>query len=666
MSTERGFSEPVERGLKGRSRNALAQAMRGLVRWHRHTDGCEWAGKFRVMQGRRGAGRRWSNAMTPYLLEPAKFLADEDPAHRVIVLSKCAQAGGSELALNEVLRRIHQEPCPILYYMETGDKCKSWMVERFDPALRRDPFAGLRADHSGRLERRFPGGLLIGNGAHSSAALSSITAKLVIGDEAARYPESISGEGDFLSLAKQRVVTYGREGKILIVSTPKDSMVGEGTFTSYIDGGDRREYRCPCPECGDPFTWGLEHFKRLDDGECVMVCPECGGMTHDGDERTKAVLDGGWVATKEPEEYGMVSYLLSGFVVPAKWRPWLDIWSEHDAALKGRKSLQAFHNTTLGEPFDEPEARVPEPKSVEALMKSVHYKQGHLPDKVAILTMGVDVQKGWLAMEVKGWSENMESWAIERENPLVDMVSDPQACAREIQKMMRKRYKFSDGGSLSVAMCCVDVGKWPTQIDEAIKTINPLLVNWNGGWDMLPHGTAVGCKGGSSLDPEQLLIRPPGSTVRRGRRKKFRHWLTGTLIAKRELYQTLAKLATLKDPKADVHSRPHAPDDYSLDVFKEIVAERVISHVNKFGKRNIIFKEIPRRSNEALDLHVLNRVAAEILKLPQAGEKDWERMRRKVDRGGSGDLPKDRAERKARHDEGMAQRRESWARRRNK
>ena len=308
-----GLTQDLEKAMQDRTRVAVHDAVKFLFsKKVIEADPSTWAAKYRRLTG--GKKKRWDPSLTPYLDGISKSLADPDT--RIIVVSKASQMGGSELALSWILWHLHQMPAPIVFYTESKEKAKKFRLERLDPALAVEPFIGQRIRHFDET-RITPGGGMIVTTSANPSSLSSTTAKLVIGDEASQYKPNIGGRGDFLSLAKGRVVTFGDDSKILIVSTPTDAYEGEGTFPTYIESGDMREYQCACPECGEYYTWGLDNFQRLEDGECVMACPECGGMTFDGDQRTQCVQEGRWQATKEPQE-GVVSYLLSGFVAPSK------------------------------------------------------------------------------------------------------------------------------------------------------------------------------------------------------------------------------------------------------------------------------------------------------------------------------------------------------------
>ena len=135
----------------------------------------------------------------------------------------------------------------------------------------------------------------------------------------------------------------------------------------------------------------------------------------------------------------------------------------------------------------------------------------------------------------------------------------------------------------------------------------------------------------------------PGGQTLKGQRRKLTFWRTGVAVAKRELYNVL-QLMTMDDESRDnpVFARVHAPMEYEEDYFEELTAEKLMKDVDRKGRIRYLFKCPERQANEALDVHVLNRVAAEILGLPSCEERDWEDMRKRIDRGVKKDISPER------------------------
>ena len=84
--------------------------------------------------------------------------------------------------------------------------------ERVKPARSRD--AG-----NTMLSKEFAGGILIMTGANSAVGLRSTPARYIFLDEVDAYPASADEEGDPVSLAEARSLTFAHRRKVFLVST---------------------------------------------------------------------------------------------------------------------------------------------------------------------------------------------------------------------------------------------------------------------------------------------------------------------------------------------------------------------------------------------------------------------------------------------------------------
>ena len=620
IASSRGTTQQVSLILQDNALAAVTKRLKYAVRGGEILDCASWADRYRVM-GRSSRYRRWDTNRTPYLREIMDVISDSDPAHREVVIMKCSQVGMSEAMLNEMLRRMHCDPCTILYFAENDKKADFVVSDRLDPALAQTPFAG-RPVRSKLNRREMQSGTIIYNGANAPSGLSSTSAKLIIGDECARYPQSIGGEGDFKSLAKGRTRTFGSSYKIVMPSTPTDNIRGEGTFIEAHEAGDKREYRCPCAVCGEFYTWNLERCQRTETA-AAMECPECGGLTNDGEQRNVAMAAGKWVPTQEPNIDGTISYHVSGFMAPADWTPWREILDGHVAALTGRASMQTFYNLVLGLPYDEPAARVPKPTGLRQIFQQQDgYRSGIVPDGGAVLTLAIDVQQDYLDCEVKAWGRELENWSIRRFK-IRHSIQQTRRCYALIKKIMENDVPTESGDTLRVSLGCIDSGFCATEV-YALASMFPQPVVATGG-TFVPPGALTPTKGSSRSVSDRLILGTIGRRTNRTARAA-KAWQIGTDIAKRELYNSLQNLtrAAREHKQEHIVAHPHFPTDYDEDFFKELVAEQIKTVKSKMtGRLEQVFYCAPNTRNEALDLHVMNRVAAEILGLPGWTENQW-------------------------------------------
>lgn len=605
----RGLSQDIN-SRHSRSLSDLAvSVLQSLTRDMSYLSGDDWAKKYRLM-GKGSNYIRWDSSLTPFLVDIANDLSSEDYDKRVVVVGKPSQVGGSELALNEVLRRIHIDPSGMLYYMENLGKVGSWSSERFSPALDQAPFNGVGMRRSGD-RTDFPGGYIVLNGVNSSASLSSVTARFVVGDEVARYPYQIGGEGDFLTLARGRIKTFGGRGKILLVSTFVAKDVDEGAFYGYYLCGDQKEYFCPCPHCGHDYIWSLTTLEKKGD-DFFMKCPECGGLTEDGDQRMDAVLHGHWEPTKERTVKDMTSYRINGFHIHPDWKPWSEFYYEWQDALVGRSSLAAFYNLVLGLPYEEESARKPDHLAIPAKMNAENYYRGTLPKRsILLLTMGIDVQQEYLEWEIKGWTENMTCYSIDR-GRIESKIERRSFVIEAIRALMD-----ADWNGMKIWIGCIDCGYKPSHVYAICENFPDHRDARRG-----KRGCLTPTRGTPTLVNEKLIVGEPGEK-KRGRRSSAKYWRIGTDWSKRELYHVLHT-----DYTEGVSGRVYAPNDYPEDYYEELVSERIQTEKGKDGRTRQIFVLPSRTPNEALDLHVMNRVAAEILQVPYWSDEQLAELRR--------------------------------------
>ena len=573
--------------------------------------GNDWAKKYRIMGEDNINYRRWQSDLTPYLRDIADSFCSSRPEERVVVVGKAVQIGMTELSVNEVLRRVHQEPCTVLAFLDTFDKADRFIRSRWDPALKHKPFSDIPIARHG-ASRYFPGGAIHFNGANSPTGLSSSTASLVIGDEASAYKTDIGGEGDFLTLARGRISTAEESGKILIFSKFVDKATSAGSFFGYWMAGDCREYLCPCEGCGEYWLWDIEHLEKDDDGH-YMRC-ECGHKTREGDERTRAVAMGKWESTKERDVPDLTSYRVSGFIGPSKWKPWEEAYVQWRLARKGEISdMRSFMNNWLGLPHDTAEGlRQSTPSEARKKLNSYEYKHGDVPEPVIVLTFACDVQATHLEWEVKGWGADMSCYSIDR-GRIHHRIGQIGKCVEAIREIMNRRYD----GLLRVWLGAIDTGGYSvtdhgfsTHVREICKYFPDGQAAKTG-----KSGALVPIKGHVSTPARNELIRyRPGDKTTKGRRRGSEVYGINVDVAKLELY---SKLAGDYHPEGDPTGMIYAPTDYPEEYFEEIRSETM-----KIDKRpdrtKIIFLKASNAANEALDLHCYSRFCIELLGIPTA------------------------------------------------
>jgi phage terminase large subunit GpA-like protein len=281
-------------------------------------------------------------------------------------------------------------------------------------------------------------------GANSAAGLRSTPARYLFLDEVDAYPADADGEGDPVDLAVKRTATYRGKRKILMVSTP--TLKHASRIEKAFDESDQRRFFVPCPHCAEPHT--LEWENVAADGS--MTCPSCGGQI---DEAHKpAMLAGGaWRATA-PGDGRTAGFHLSSLYSP--FEPWADLVAAHEKVRQDPTRLQVWWNTTLGRTWEDQGAQALDPEGLSARRESWG---DALPEGVAVVTAGVDVQGDRIEVQFVGWGRDEEAWILDYRV----IWGDPSGPAiwHDLDALLMRGFRHAKAvPDLPVRAACVDTG----------------------------------------------------------------------------------------------------------------------------------------------------------------------------------------------------------------
>ena len=371
----------------------------------------EWADDHRLLdQASSSEPGRWRTSRTPYLEEIMNCLSSSS-MDDTIVFMKGAQIGATEAGLNFILYAIHHAPAGMLYVLPTVDSAKRVSKQRVAPAIDAipevaDKVATPRARDTGNtlFQKDFPGGTLILTGANSAVGLRSMPARYLFLDEVDAYPNDLDGEGSPVQLAIRRTATFKRNRKIFMCSTP--TIKGLSTIEDYFEQSDQRRYFVPCPDCGEEQTiqWKNIHWTDDDPTTAHMVCEHCGVVIPET-QKTNMLNAGKWRPTAKGRFKG---FHLSSLYSPAGWYGWEDAVEDFIAAKKGgSEQLKTFVQTVLAETWED--------QGEQADPDVLITRREDYPEDIEFIckTVGVDVQKDRLELELVGWGEGEESWGLE-------------------------------------------------------------------------------------------------------------------------------------------------------------------------------------------------------------------------------------------------------------
>jgi phage terminase large subunit GpA-like protein len=516
----------------------------------------------------------WDTGRTPYLKDVMDAMNDQGVTR--VVCIKGSQIGWTECLNNVLGFLISEDPGPVLVIQPSLEMAEAWSKDRLSPMLRDTPclsgkvHSPLTRDSGNTLRQKvFTGGRLAIVGANSTAGLASRPVRIVIADEVDRFPVSAGSEGDPLSLAAKRQLTFWNR-KTLLGSTP--TLKDTSAIWREWQASDQRRYMVPCPACGDEqaLVWSGVRWDKHDGkhfpSTAHYVCEFCGSIWTDSD-RHDAVAKGRWVATN-PDVVGIAGFHIPGFLSP--WLDLADIVSEFLAARKDPALLQVWENTVLGLPSE------PSQESVEGsalARRGEVYGLESIPEKVLLLVAGVDVQADRVEVEIVGFGAFEESWMVRYEV----LPGDPAQASvwKLLDNVLTEPYRTDTGRELRVRATCVDTGG-PHQ--HAVVTY----------CQQRRHRNMFPIKGASGSRP----IWPP--RVSRTKNNQ-RIWIVGSDTCKDTIYGRL-RIAT---PGPGYIHFPIG-GAFDQEYFAQLTSEVVRTRYNE-GRPYRVWVLPPGQRNEALD-----------------------------------------------------------------
>lgn len=560
-------------------------------------------------------GGRLDLAARPFLREPMDRLGPEDPV-QVVVFMGPIQGGKTVIGQAMLTAIICAWPGPTLWVTDTETKADLFSRKRFDLMVRDSPRLGeLVADPKSRNKNNtvrrkvFKGGDVEFVGAQSASGLTSNTFKNVVVDEADDHKANVSYAGSSIALAMGRQTDYGDLAKTLIVSSPKNK--GDSEIEAWHDRGDQREYRVPCPKCGeyqalrfrdrDEKTGALRYNLVWPPGhpdEARYVCPHCESAIANEDKNWM-LPRGKWVATRPDLGEGgtITSYRLNALYLPVGSYSWSAMARQWESAIDRMKAgdhdeLRSFVNTRLAETYEIPGDTM-DPHVLRNLVEP-DWPEDEIPAGVREITIGTDVQKHTrLESMVIGWGSGWEAWMLDyhviRGDPSGDDVW------RQHDEIAARVYYTEDGRRLRAKQINVDRG------DQAQRVLEYTGPRFRKG---------IYAVKGIDGTPKDAIWDKTIRWHERAKRRVASYFVVRTVPAKDEVKRMLGVM----DP-GPFHL--HIPERIILenpDLLNQLCAERRITKRDSKGQSQVGWvKIVEGRPNEALDTLVYNIAAAHCL-----------------------------------------------------
>lgn len=583
----------------------------------------EWADRHRWLSSRASAEPgRYRTARTPYMREIMDALSPASPVQRVVFM-KAAQVGATEAGNCFIGFVMHHAPGPMLAVQPTVELAKRNSRQRIDPLIEESPelrerIKPARSRDAGNtmLSKEFAGGILIMTGANSAVGLRSTPARYLFLDEVDAYPASADEEGDPVSLAEARSLTFAHRRKALLISTP--TIRGLSRIEREFEASDQRRYVVPCPLCGHRQWLRFERL-RWDKGRPETAEYHCEGCEKPIAEHHKTAMlaAGEWRATASSSDPHTVGYHLSALYSPIGWLSWARIARAWEAAQGNDEAMRAFRNTILGETwFETGEA----PDWQRLADRRETWTPGTVPAGGLFLTAGADVQKDRIEIDVWAWGRGLESWLIDH-IVIEGGPGDPE-CWQKLTNLLGRTWQHESGQHLTIARLAIDTGYETSAVYAWARQVGFAQVAPVKGLEGFNRASPV-------TGPTYVDATIGGKRLRRGARL----WSVATATFKTETYRFLRQDRPTPEEITAGAAFPagtvHLPNWADGEWLKQLTAEQLITVKSKRGFSKLEWQKL-RERNEALDCRVYARAAAWIAGADRWPEARWAELARSL------------------------------------
>jgi phage terminase large subunit GpA-like protein len=471
------------------------------------------------------------------------------------------------------------------------------------------------------LAKRFPGGQFVLTGANSAVGLRSMPARWVFLDEVDAYPGDVDGEGDPVSLAEARTVSFGHRSKMFLVSTP--TIRGISRIEREFLRSDQRRYHVPCPVCG-ALQWLKFERLRWPKGLPERARYHCEACEEPFEERHKtAFMDPAngarWISTAPAEQSaaaqaaGIAGFHISALYSPLGWQSWSEIARLWEAAQGNDAALKTVKNTVLGETWAE---RGEAPDWERLYERRGPHRLGDVPEGVLVLTAGADVQRDRVEIDIWGWGRGLRSWLVE--HVVIEGEIGTEPVRQALSELLMRTWRHPAGSELPISRLAIDSGDGATT--DAVYS-----------WVRLQSRDRVmaikGMRDGvvtSPVDgPTWVEVSERGRKVRRG----VQLWSVKVGFFKSETYRFLRLPAPTDEDLAAGRGWPsgfiHIPRGITSEWVRQLTAEQLVTVRTRSGYMKTEWQQL-RDRNEALDCRVYARAAAWLMGLDRWDEPRWE------------------------------------------
>ncbi|MDX9975358.1 MAG: phage terminase large subunit family protein, partial [FCB group bacterium] len=363
----------------------------------------------------------------------------------------------------------------------------------------------------------------------------------------------------------------------------------------------------------------------------VYVCPLCGTPWDDWQRQENVrstVIDAfesgdpwcGWVPTVEhaaaPDVEGFCEMselyvCLPGTRLADLVRDYLE--AEHDASRGDESGRIVFTNSKLGRPYEFRGEEVDE-EAIRAT--ALDYAERTVPRGGLLLTAGVDVQHNRLAVIVRAWGRNEESWLVYWGElyASVSCTDKNDPVWTDLDALLFGGFEHEIGRALHLRA---------VTIDSSDGSTNDAVYTWVRTRAKKHPGVTIMAGKGSSEQQDPEIFTTPRHNVDHNRPDKAtkadRHgvkvWIVGTNKAKDLLAAQLAL-------EVKGRGRFHHYKDVRADYYDQVTSETKAPHRSVRNRR--VWQLKSGRRNEALDGEVYALHAARAARAHLMRPEQWD------------------------------------------
>jgi phage terminase large subunit GpA-like protein len=554
----------------------------------------------------------YNRDLFPFFSDIYRALGPDDPC-RIVTLSKSAQVGGTILATVLTLGSQDLDPGDLLYVHPTEDNARRWSKLKLKAMLDASPrlreiFPEKSRDGGDSVlfkERADGRGSILISGANSPASLSQVSMRRQVQDDLAKWETNAAGDPENQADSRSRAFEFA---KILKISTP---LVLPGCrITRAFEAGSQEYFHVPCPQCGVEQTLDIENFIANVDAEnperSCFSCIDC-GFPIEEHHRPALLRKGRWIARnpKAAREHRSF-YIWSAY---SRLQSFERIAREWLAARGSPDKEKVFYNDTAGKAY-QVKGEAPPWEDLRNRAEASGASRRVIPLSGLIVTVGVDVQDGWLAWQAIAWTRDGRRHVIDYAR--VDgQINEPDTHAR-LDLLLASKWRSESGREFGIDLLAIDGNAWTEDV-------------W--GWARRHPVSKVIMVRGVDGDDKPLIARVKKERNRKtGKILKYqsRFYNFATSILKWSLYRNL--------PKGDPLEIGHVGFPVGLGdaYYHELTAERRVEKKDKSGFSRFVWIMDEQR-NEALDTMMQAEAAAIKFGVRDMPPAAWDRF--EADRG---------------------------------